>query len=272
MGTGGAPVDAGRAGNGGTAGVGGRGGAGGAPAGGANGFVEPACTWPTASGANVLVSSTMNISGSFDGGMKRYIGSGALGSSGQSENQGPLFQLSSGAVLQNVIIGAPAADGIHCSGTCTLKNVWWEDVGEDAATLTGSSSSQIMTIDGGGARAASDKVFQHNGAGTMIIKNFCASDFGKLYRSCGNCSTQYTRHVQILDVSITAGTGSLSIAGINSNYNDTADIHGIFMRGRRIDICERYTGNNTGAEPPLIGTGPDAMFCRYDANTDVVYP
>ena len=52
-----------------------------------------------------------------------------------------------------------------------------------------------MTIDGGGAQKASDKVFQHNGPGTMIIKNFCAQDFGKLYRSCGNCTTQYARHV-----------------------------------------------------------------------------
>ena len=55
----------------------------------------------------------------------------------------------------------------------------------------------MMTIDTGGAKGATDKVFQHNGPGTMIIRNFCAQDFGKLYRSCGNCSSQYARHVEL---------------------------------------------------------------------------
>ncbi|HXU63183.1 MAG TPA: pectate lyase, partial [Polyangia bacterium] len=149
------------------------------------------CTWPTAAGSQ-NVSATISVSGSYDGGMKRFVGTGDLGTGSQSESQGPLFDLKDGSTLQNVILGNPAADGVHCEGTCTLKNVWWEDVGEDAATLKGSSSSQVMTIDGGGAQKADDKVFQHNGPGTMIIKNFCAQDFGKLYRSCGNCKTQYT--------------------------------------------------------------------------------
>ena len=69
--------------------------------------------------------------------MKRFTGSGSLGGGGQTEGQPPMFQISNGGTLQNVIIGNPAADGVHCSGSCTLKNVWWEDVGEDAATLLG---------------------------------------------------------------------------------------------------------------------------------------
>src|SRR5689334_25149698 len=143
-----------------------------------------------------MVTTTYNVGGTFDGHMGRFVGSGPLGTSSQSENQDPLFLLTEGATLQNVILGNPAADGVHCAGNCTLKNVWWEDVGEDAATLEGKSASQVMTIDGGGANHAADKMFQHDGAGTMIIQNFCAEDFGKLYRSCGNCSTQYKRTVQ----------------------------------------------------------------------------
>ena len=69
----------------------------------------------------------------------------------RSEGQDALFELADGATLSNVIIGTPAADGVHCLGTCTLKNVWWQDVGEDAATFKGTSASQTMTIDGGGA-------------------------------------------------------------------------------------------------------------------------
>ena len=117
-----------------------------------------------------MVNATMTITGVYDGTMRRFAGAGNLGTSSQSESQDPIFHLVEGATLQNVILGNPAADGVHCDGNCTLKNVWWEDVGEDAATLKGTSPTQVMTIDGGGAQKASDKVFQHNGPGTMIIQ------------------------------------------------------------------------------------------------------
>lgn len=71
-----------------------------------------------------------------------------------------VFILDPGATLKNVIIGAAQAEGVHCRGPCTLENVWWEDVCEDAATFRGSGPRYIR---GGGAKGASDKVFQHNG-------------------------------------------------------------------------------------------------------------
>lgn len=40
-----------------------------------------------------------------------------LGDGGQDEGQDPIFNLANGATLSNVIIGSPAADGIHCDGT-----------------------------------------------------------------------------------------------------------------------------------------------------------
>ncbi|HEY2406417.1 MAG TPA: pectate lyase, partial [Polyangiaceae bacterium] len=140
----------------------------------------PSCTIPTAQGQQ-SVTATIQVSGTLDGGLKRYVGSGALGTSDQSESQDPIFELADGATLRNVILGAPAADGVHCKGNCTLENVYWEDVGEDAATQKGTSSSEVMTIRGGVARSASDKIFQHNGPGTFVIQNFCAQTFGKLY-------------------------------------------------------------------------------------------
>ena len=212
------------------------------------------------------MSSTINVSGTYDGGMKRFVGTGALGNSGQTEGQDPLFEIANGGTLTNVILGNPAADGVHCGGSCTLRNVWWEDVGEDAATLRGSSSSQTMTIDTGGAKGASDKVFQHNGPGTMIIRNFCAQDFGKLYRSCGNCSSQYARHVEFDNVTIMPKLGPL--AGINTNYNDTAKFKRILVRGNTnsVSICDRYTGNSTGAEPTKTGSGADGTNCIYSAS------
>ncbi|MFC0712256.1 pectate lyase, partial [Cellulomonas biazotea] len=108
-------------------------GSGGGSGGGSGSFPS----WPSAKGEK-KVASTISVSGTLDGGYVRYYG---ISSGDQNESQPPIFQLSDGAVLKNVIIGTGAGDGVHCTGTCTLENVWWEDVGEDAATLKGSSSS-----------------------------------------------------------------------------------------------------------------------------------
>jgi pectate lyase len=217
--------------------------------------------WPTAA-ASESVGSTIAVSGTYDGKLKRYSGTGALGSSGQDEGQPAMFELANGATLKNVIIGAPAADGIHCKGSCTLENVWWEDVGEDAATLEGSNASQVMTITCGGAKHASDKVFQHNGPGTMKISLFQVEDFGKLYRSCGNCKSQFERHVEISDIS--AKQGSV-LAGINTNYKDTAKFTRITIHdtAMKMKICDRFTGNSSGDEPTKTGTGMDGTSCVY---------
>ncbi|GHH83477.1 pectate lyase [Streptomyces sulfonofaciens] len=228
-----------------------------------------AAGWPTPTGQK-SVSSTVAVSGSLDGKLVRYVGSGDLGDGGQDEGQDPLFELADGAMLQNVVIGSPAADGIHCLGTCTLKNVWWEDVGEDAATFKGKSSSGTMTIDGGGARKADDKVFQHNGPGTMVIRDFQVQDFGKLYRSCGNCSSQYARHVQVQNVTVTAP--GKAIVGINTNYGDTARLSGITVVGdssHKIVPCLKYRGVTDG-EPSEIGSGPDGTNCLYK-DSDISY-
>lgn len=226
--------------------------------------------WPAPT-ADRPVTATIEVSGSYDGGLKRFRGSGALGGDGQDEDQDPLFELADGATLKNVILGAPAADGVHCLGSCTLRNVWWEDVGEDAATFKGESASATYRVLGGGARHADDKVFQHNGAGTVTITNFQVADFGKLYRSCGNCDTQYERHVVISGVKAT-GPGN-AIAGINANYGDTATLSGVTITGdsgRDITVCDRFQGNDSGDEPSETGSGPDATHCRY-STSDVTY-
>ncbi|GAB3959863.1 pectate lyase [Streptomyces sparsus] len=227
-----------------------------------------AATWPSANG-NEPVSSTRSISGSVDGGMKRYYGTGDLGSGNQDEDQGPLFKLADGATLKNVILGAPAADGIHCSGSCTLQNVWWEDVGEDAATFRG--SGKTYRVIGGGARKASDKVFQFNGGGTLTISNFAAQDFKTFVRSCGNCSTQHKRTINVSNTEITA-PGSV-IGGINTNYGDSLTLRGITIvkdGSRKIVPCQKYIGNNRGAEPQQNGSGPDGTHCKYSAS-DLTY-
>jgi hypothetical protein len=229
-----------------------------------------ASPWPTPKGSKA-VTATIEVSGTYDGGLKRFYGSGDLGGGGQDEGQDPVFKLKDGAVLKNVVLGAPAADGVHCMGSCTLQNVWWEDVGEDAASFKGKSSGSVYTVYGGGARKASDKVFQFNGAGKLVVTKFQVADFGKLVRSCGNCSTQYRRSIIVNDIDVT--TPGKSLVGVNSNYGDTAALRNIRIHGdssRKMELCARYEGNDDGDEPRKIGSGPDGTHCRY-GSSDISY-
>jgi hypothetical protein len=200
--------------------------------------------------------------------MKRYC---CIGDGGQGESQDPAFELAPGATLQNVILGSPAGDGVHCNGDCHLINVWWEDVGEDAATFLSSSNSASSNyyVTGGGARHASDKIFQHNGPGTVHISNFYAEDAGKLYRACGNCSSSYTRHVTVDNVRVTS---TKVVAGINVNWGDTATLRNITVIGdssHKTIICDKYNGVPKGSEPTHVGSGPDSTNCLYNPDTDV---
>ncbi|MCK2218817.1 pectate lyase [Actinomadura sp. ATCC 31491] len=217
--------------------------------------------WPTATGS-VKLSDTQQVT-NFDGGMKSYYG---IGDGGQSESQDPMFEVANGGTIQNVIIDAPAGDGIHCLGSCTIRNVWWNDVGEDAATFLSSSSSATYLVDGGGAKSASDKVFQHNGAGTVTIRNFQVHSSGKLYRACGNCSTSYQRHVVMNGVT---ARSTKVLAGINTNWGDTARFSRITVYGSAV-ICEKYKGVPKGSEPTKIGEGADGVNCIYSAS-DITY-
>jgi len=222
----------------------------------------PVTTWPTKTGDAGLPNGTIAVSGTFDGGMKRYC---CIGDGGQSESQDPMFELANGATIKNVIIGAPAGDGIHCLGTCTIQNVWWEDVGEDAATFLGTGGGTSYVI-GGGARSASDKVFQHNGNGTVNISGFYVESAGKLYRACGNCTTSYQRNVVIDNIIVK--TTSV-IAGININWGDTARFTRITIYGSAV-VCDKYLGAPKGSEPTHVGSGADGTNCFY-SGSDITY-
>ncbi|KAI1692000.1 pectate lyase domain-containing protein [Ditylenchus destructor] len=223
--------------------------------------------WPNPSSTKKVPSTiTVKKSTPYDGGNVRHVAD--FGDGGQDEDQDPVFELEDGATIKNVVLGAPAADGIHCLGSCTIENVWWEDVGEDAATFKGGASATYK-VTGGGAKKADDKVFQHNGGGTLTIQNFQVENFGKLYRSCGNCkgnSKNLPRKV-IIDTIKATGPG-LSIAGVNYNYGDSATLKNIQISGTVKEICAYYEGNNNGKEPPVKDQfGPtedgDGKYCIF---------
>jgi hypothetical protein len=129
----------------------------------------------------------------------------------------------------------------------------------------------VYKVIGGGARSASDKVFQFNGAGRLSITGFRVENFGKLVRSCGNCGTQFKRTIVISDIDATA-PGKV-LVGVNANYGDTATLNRIRIHGdpkKKIKPCVRFKGNNTGKEPTEIGSGAHGTTCKFSPS-DITY-
>jgi pectate lyase C len=179
----------------------------------------------------------------FDGRGKRYTAGPAVGDGSQSEGQKPVFKLEDGATLLNVVLGAPAADGIHTHGNVTLKNVVWEDIGEDALTI---KKSGTVVLDGGSARNGDDKVFQINAASTFRVSNFRAENAGKFIRQNGG--TKYKVQVFIdrcdiagMDEAIFRTDSKLSTVSMtNTRYSDIGDALFIGVKSSNIT-----TANNT---------------------------
>ncbi|MEU4563524.1 pectate lyase [Actinoplanes sp. NPDC023936] len=228
-----------------------------------SGTGAPTGAWPSSAGS-VSINDTVSVSGTFDGGMKTYC---CIGDGSQSESQDPMFSIANGGTLQNVIIGSPAGDGVHCEGTCTIRNVWWNDIGEDAATFKGTGGGTSYVI-GGGARSGSDKTFQHNGNGTVSISGFYLSGSGKLYRGCGNCTNSYQRHVKIDNVLL---NDIDMVAGINSNWGDTATITRVTLtNSSSATVCGKYQGVAKGSEPKYLGAGWNDANCKVSPS-DITY-
>jgi len=55
----------------------------------------------------------------------------------------------------------------------------------------------LKIVDGGGALDGFQKIFDQNGPGRTIIKNFCTANSSIVLRTCGDCGLQYTRHVNV---------------------------------------------------------------------------
>ncbi|KAK3365412.1 pectate lyase [Podospora didyma] len=219
--------------------------------------------FPASSGTtNLAAVKTIAAKATFDGGMYQWDRSPSTCSE-QSEggDADAVFILEDGATLSNVVIGPNNGEGVHCKGACTLNNVWWTDVCEDAATFLQTSSSAVSYVNGGGARGASDKVFQHNGAGTVSVNNFLASNIGKLYRSCGNCEKQYARHSIFSNVRIV--DSAKAVAGVNYNFGDSTLVKdSCVLKGAS---CWVYEGNSKGAEPTKVASGATGTACSVVA-------
>lgn len=162
----------------------------------------------------------------FDGKGKRYTAGSALGDGSQDENQQPLFRLEPGATLLNVVLGGPAADGIHCYGDATLRNIVWEDIGEDALTIKGEGT---VKLDGGSATNGDDKVFQINAASRFEVSNFKASKAGKFIRQNGDTTFKVEVVIDSCDISdmdeaiFRTDSDSSTVNMTNTRYSNIGD-------------------------------------------------
>ncbi|KAJ5478130.1 hypothetical protein N7530_003639 [Penicillium desertorum] len=193
---------------------------------------------PSRVGNIVSLPSPSEISGKVDLGNREYDRGRACDSDEDTGDDNAVFILKDGASLSNVIIGKNQLEGIHCEGSCTLTNVWFRDVCEDAISIIGTGDALIK---GGGAQEASDKVVQHNGAGTVTIDGFTVVNAGKLYRSCGNCSNNKSKSPRHVVVKNVKASGVSTLVGINSNYGDTSSVSGTC--GSDVShVCQEYEG------------------------------
>jgi len=176
-----------------------------------------------------VVSSTITVKNgqTYDGMCRRYRADpDKLGDGGQGEGQLPVFVLENGARLINVVLGAPAADGIHTEGNVTLENITWEDIGEDALAIKGSGT---VVLNGGSAKNGADKVFQINAASTFRVSNFKASNAGKFIRQNGGSSFKTAIFIDQCDIanmseSIARTDSSTSTVSLtNSRYHAIGD-------------------------------------------------
>lgn len=239
----------------------------------------PSCTKVPRSSTITVPANTVYDGLVKHGKMVCLVGSVTNMNGSQKEGQIPHFILESGATLKNIVLGDPnygsgrdltagGADGVHCTGTCRIENVYWGDVGEDAATMRGSGT---MTITGGAAYKGADKIFQNNGNGSrIVINNFYAEEAGKLYRSCGNCSTQSARYVTISGVT----TYNVSTpVGVNSSFDKAklpalASAYDVATMSDFVSSvstrCVGYVGTAKGYEPVKdTNTTNIARACKF---------
>ncbi|EGZ21969.1 pectate lyase [Phytophthora sojae] len=223
----------------------------------------PDGTWPASTGAVKFTKPHVIKAGEvFDGKMQTFDRSDITCSGGEGQKDSAVFLVEAGGTVKNAIIGKNQKEGVHCDDhDCTIENVWWNDVCEDALSIKGGSASSVTTITNCGARYAEDKVVQHNGYGTVKINGFFAQEFGKLFRSCGTCGniprTVAVENVYAIDPLV-------SVVTVNKNYGDKATLRNIYVKttdgNDNVKVCEWSQGSKT---PSNLGDGPLGTLCQY---------
>ena len=134
-----------------------------------------------------------------------------------------------------------------------------------------------MRILGGSAYNATDKTFQHNGLGKMIVQNFYAKDISKLTRSCGTCASR-PRFFEVSNV-VVDRLGEF-IVGLQSNQGDRSLLLKDILvtnakrrkdRSLRAAICETFIfiGGSAGSDSDKFGPVPNVCEWSNEDNVNI---
>ncbi|KAG2775363.1 hypothetical protein Pcac1_g14069 [Phytophthora cactorum] len=209
----------------------------------------PDGTWPASTGiVRYKKPYTIKAGEVFDGKMQTFERSDITCSGGEGQKDTAVFLVEAGGTLKNAIIGKNQKEGVHCDyHDCTIENVWWDDVCEDALSIKGGSASSVTTVTNCGARYAEDKV-----------------EFGKLYRSCGTCGN-IPRKVTVENVY--AIDPLVSVVTVNKNNNDQATLKNIYVKTtdgkKNVKVCQWSQASKT---PSNLGDGPSGKLCQYSSS------
>jgi hypothetical protein len=243
---------------------GGQGGAAGGGAGTGPGVEEsascPDITWPSSSGSRNL-GSGITVGGGevYDGQMNQINGSLENCAAGDQDSVDPLIEVENGGTVKNLVMGPNVGDGIHCLGSCTIENVWFPNVCDDAISIMGSGT---VTIRNSGFKNARDKTIQHNGTATVNIENVYVETAGKLYRSCGDGCSGSNRTANLTNI---VAIGVDQVAGVSEN--DTVTLENICVH-RTFSICAVYEpGSSDESTTGVNGSndGPNDN-CRFSGS------
>ncbi|KAG2511662.1 hypothetical protein JM16_008170 [Phytophthora kernoviae] len=219
----------------------------------------PDGSWPESKGSvSYEEVYTIKAGEVFDGKMKTYDRTN-ITCHGQEEsgNSTAVFLLEPGATLKNAIIGTNQMEGVHCDESdCTIENVWWEDVCEDALSIKGGNASSVSIVIGGGARYADDKVIQHNGYGTVVVDGFFGQDF-----------------VDLEVIKTQRVNPNVSIVMMNGNFGDQAVLHNIHVKPSTENYteCASSRGTNiSGSRPVILSNGPKNPVCQYSYDDVII--
>lgn len=120
-------------------------------------------------------------------------------------------------------------------------------------------------------------MFQHNGAGKLIVKNFFAKNIGKFARSCGTCyKIDVSRKIDLNNI-VVDGLKE-TVVGIQINKNDSAILKNIQVtNGKRnkngtlhASICSTYIYNaSVSSEPIFYSTAQFKNVCSWGSDVTI---
>jgi pectate lyase len=227
---------------------------------------EPSTTPPTPtpkppSEVNVMAALVVASGQTFDGKGKRYERKYlTCNVNGQSNGNGAVFVLESGAVLKNVIIGANQIVGILCrTNDCTVENVIFDSVCKYGVVIhSGSGTSKIK---GGSVREAKGPFVHLMTGGTVEISGFQMHNSLELFESCSTCGPAKRRAV-IKDVKVTNPKGN-TLVRLNQNYHDEVIFSSVNIRTANSTYvpCTAMIG---GKIPKKASASESKQVCAYN--------